>query len=268
MTTILEQGKHRLSKKMGTRGTSAQIGNVLLICVSINDCIPAIFICRGQFQGVCLKPCQRDAINETNAFKITSNFYLSEEQTCLCAPPEMYSYKLLARYQSRYEKSVKVKVPLTLITASIAEHMTIGSTGWMSAIEPRPVFSCVSSNRSHPTPFHSISSPSHRSHMRQAVGFCDSIELALKSGDPALSFSIMREASIVSVGDGSPRIPTLIRHSEVSISCFRSFRDSTEEKSLLRRVSELKSKAGSRTWSQQLRTSIRRYQMKSSCSSV
>ena len=112
-------------------------------------------------------------------------------------------------------------VYLTSISPSVAEHMTVGSTGWMSAIEPRPIVSCVSSNRSHPAPFHGISSPSHRSHMRQAVGFCDSIELALQSRDSALPFSVMREASIVSVGDGSPRIPTLDQHSGVS-TCYSS----------------------------------------------
>lgn len=65
--------------------------------------------------------------------------------------------------------------------------------------------------------------------MWQAVGFCDAIELALKSRDSALSFSVMRETSIVSIRDGSPRISTLDQQSEVSISCLRMFRDSTEE---------------------------------------
>lgn len=67
--------------------------------------------------------------------------------------------------------------------------------------------------------------------MRQAVGFCDTIELALKSGDSALSFPVMREASIVSVRDGSPRISTLDQHSEVSISCSRMFETVLKSKS-------------------------------------
>lgn len=189
----------------------------------------------------------------------------------LCAQPEVYSYKVLARYQSRCKTLVTLKVYLTLIAPSVAEHMTIGSTGWMSAIEPRPVFSRISCNGSHPAPFHCISSPSHRSHMRQAVGFCDTIELALKSGDSALSFSVMREPSIVSIRDGSPRISTLDQQSEVSISYLRRFRDSTKEYILSRRVSGVKSKIGlgrMERLCKRIRTSIRRYQMNSSCSSV
>ena len=126
--------------------------------------------------------------------------------------------------------TVTVVVHLTLITASVAEHMTVGSTGWVSTIEPRPVLSRVSGDCSHSAPFYRISSPSHRSHMRQAVGFCDSIELALKSRDSALPFSVMREASIVSLGNGSPRVPTLNQHPGVSISYLkRRSRDSREE---------------------------------------
>ena len=117
-----------------------------------------------------------------------------------------------------------VAVYLTSISPSVAEHMTVGSTGWMPAIEPRPIVSCVSSDGSHSAPFHGVSSPSHRSHMRQAVGFCDSVELALQTRDSALPFSVMREASIVSIGDGSPRIPTLDQHSGVS-TCYSSSED-------------------------------------------
>lgn len=57
--------------------------------------------------------------------------------------------------------------------------------------------------------------------MRQAIGFCDAIELALKSGDSALPFSVLREVSIVSVGNGIPRISTLNQQFRVSNSCSR-----------------------------------------------
>ena len=134
------------------------------------------------------------------------------------APTEMYSHGLLARCQSEFQVTVTEKVYLTLIAPSVAEHMTVGSTGWMPTIEPRPVLSCISSDCSHSAPFHCVSSPAHRSHMRQAIGFGNSVELALKSRNSALPFSVVREASVVSVGDGSPRITTLHWHSGVSIS--------------------------------------------------
>ena len=117
--------------------------------------------------------------------------------------------------------TVMVTVNLTSVAPSIAEHVTVGSTGWVSAIEPQPVVPCVSGGRSHAAPLHCISGPSHRSHMRQAIGFCDSIELALKSGDSALLFSVLTEVRVVSVGNGMPRISTLDQHSRVSISCSR-----------------------------------------------
>lgn len=64
MTTIVEQGKHRLSKNDSDKSTSAQIGIHSLYVYSIKNCIPAITIWRGQFQGVCLKIFQRDAIQK------------------------------------------------------------------------------------------------------------------------------------------------------------------------------------------------------------
>lgn len=70
MTTIVEQGKHRLSKNDSDKSTSAQIGNHCLYVYSIKDCIPAITICRGQFQGVCLKIFQRDAIQKRRLLKL------------------------------------------------------------------------------------------------------------------------------------------------------------------------------------------------------
>ena len=102
-----------------------------------------------------------------------------------------------------------------------SEHMTKGSTGWVSAIKPRICLSRVSSGRSHRAPLHCISGPLHCSHIRQAVFRCNSIKFALQSGDFASPFSILREASVESLGDGSPGIPTLDKHLDVSITSSR-----------------------------------------------
>ena len=97
----------------------------------------------------------------------------------------------------------------TSTTPFVAEHMTIGKKGWVSAVKPRPSFSCVTSNRSHPVPLHSISSPLHFSHIRQAILSCDTIKFTLESGYFAAPFSILREASVESFDNGIPRIATL-----------------------------------------------------------
>lgn len=134
-----------------------------------------------------------------------------------CVRPEMCSRELLTECQFGYQ--MMVTMCFTSTEPSVTEHVTVGSTGWVSAIKPRILLLRVSSGRSHRAPLHCISSSPHRSHVRQAIGSCDSIKFTLESRDFASPFSIVRETSIESVGDGSPGIPTLDKHFGVSIAC-------------------------------------------------
>ena len=122
---------------------------------------------------------------------------------------------------------------MTVMLYLTSKHMTVGSTGWVSAIEPRVLLSRISRGRSHSAPLHRTPSPSHLSHIWQAVGVCDAIELALETGDFASPFSILRETSVVSVGDVSPRITTLDQDLRVSSACSIREMDISMYKSIL-----------------------------------
>ena len=241
------------------------IGRFYLTWSSVNDRIGAVNKRRGCFGGkhprstIPKHPRRRNSKNKHVQDPLPPST-TPRSRMLLCAPPKMCSLELLAICQSGYYMTA------TLYLTS--EHMTVGSTGWVLAIEPRVLLSRVSRGRSHSAPFHCTASPSHLSHIRQSIGVCDSIEFTLESGDFASPFSILRETSVVSAGDVEPGIPTLDQDVGVSIACSIGEIDISMYKTILSPPQCSRVKSSKKTLCRQIRTSIRRYQMKCSSSSV
>lgn len=72
----------------------------------------------------------------------------------------MCSHELLAECPSGCQMTVTVTLYLT------SEHMTVGRTGWVTAIKPRVFLSRISSDLSHRASLHCMSSSSHLPHIR------------------------------------------------------------------------------------------------------